>query len=175
MTYTKDDKRNDLRTLKTTLTEKKEYSSMHIVQEKDDMIDIEREEGIIKKGITRKEIERIEKQDNSSSMKVIRKKLDMIDIKKEKGIIMKEIEKERQKDNLIDLVNKKWRHNSPKENDRLKKEIDKKLKSIERFMTDTQDNNLTKLTKKIEILNSPLERRNINSDIERDIIILDIT
>ena len=112
MTYTKDDKRNDLRTLKTTLIEKKEYSSMHIVQEKDDMIDIEREEGIIKKGITRKEIERIEKQDNSSSMKVIRKKLDMIDIKKEKGIIIKEIEE-------------KWGHNSPKENDRLKKEIDK--------------------------------------------------
>ena len=88
---------------------------------------------------------------------------------------MKEIEKERQKDNLIDLVNKKWRHNSPKENDRLKKEIDKKLKSIERFMIDTQDNNLTKLTKKIEFLNSPLERRNINSDIERDITVLHIT
>ena len=85
---------------------------------------------------------------------------------------MKEIEKERQKDNLIDLVNKKWRHDSPKENDRLEKEIDKKLKSIERSMTDTQNNSLTK---KIETLNSPLERRNINSDIERDITILDIT
>ena len=53
--YTKDDKRNDLRTLKTTLTEKKEYSSMHIVQEKDDMADIEKEKCIIKKGILRKE------------------------------------------------------------------------------------------------------------------------
>ena len=49
----------------------------------------------------------------------------MTDIEKEKCIIMKEIEKERKKENLIDLVNKKWRHNSPKENDRLKKEIDK--------------------------------------------------
>ena len=67
-------------------------------------------------------------------MEAIRKKLNMIDIEREKCIIMKEIEK----DNLIDLVNKKWRHNSPKENDRLKKEIDKKLKSIERFMTDTR-------------------------------------
>ena len=85
---------------------------------------------------------------------------------------MKEIEKERQKDNLIDLVNKKWRYNSPKENDRLKKEIDKKLKSIERSMTDTQNNSLTK---KIETLNSPLKRRNINSDIERDITVLHIT
>ena len=46
-------------------------------------------------------------------MEVIRKKLDMIDIEREKCIIMNEIEK----DNLIDLVNKKWRHNSPKEND----------------------------------------------------------
>ena len=108
-----------------------EPSSMHIVQEKY-MIYIKKEKCIIKKGILRKEIEKIERQDNSASMEAIRKKLDMIDIKKEKCIIMKEIEK----DNLIDLVNKKWRHNSPKENDRLKKEIDKKLKSIERSMTD---------------------------------------
>ena len=156
------------------IVQEKEYSSMHIVQEKDDMIDMEREKGIIKKGIVRKEIERIERQDNSSSMEAIRKKLDMIDIEREKGIIMKEIEKERQKDNLIDLVNKKWRHNSPKENDRLKKEIDKKLKSIERSMTETQDNSLTKLTKKTETLNSPLERRNINNGIERGITVLDI-
>ena len=49
MIYTKDDKRNDLRTLKTTLTKKKEYSFMHIAHEKDDMIDIERGKGIIKR------------------------------------------------------------------------------------------------------------------------------
>ena len=103
-------------------------------------------------------------------MEAIQKKLDMIDIEREKCIIMNEIEK----DNLIDLVNKKWRHNSPKENDRLKKEIDKKLKSIERSMTETQDNSLTKLTKKTETLNSPLERWIINSDIETHITVLDI-
>ena len=34
---------------------------------------------------------------------------------------MKEIEEERQKDGLIDLVNKEWKHNSQRENDRLKK------------------------------------------------------
>ena len=45
-------------------------SSMHIVQEKDDIIDIKREKYIIKKGIVREETE--------------------------------------------NLVNKKWRHNSPK-------------------------------------------------------------
>ena len=49
MIYTKDDKRNDLRTLKTTLTKKKEYSFMHIAHEKGDMIDIERGKGIIKR------------------------------------------------------------------------------------------------------------------------------
>ena len=41
-------------------------------------------------------------------------------------------------------------------------------------MTETQDNSSTKLTKKIETLNSPLERRNINSGIERGITVLDI-
>ena len=49
MIYTKDDKRNDLRTLKTTLTKKKEYNFMHIAHEKGDMIDIERGKGIIKR------------------------------------------------------------------------------------------------------------------------------
>ena len=72
----------------------------------------------------------------------------------------------------MELVNKEWRNNSPKENDRLKKEINKKLKSIIRSLTDTQDNNsFTKLTKKIETLNATLERRNI----ERDITVSDIT
>ena len=124
-------------------------------------------------------IERMERQNNStlkianketSSIQTIRKKDDMIDIEREKGKIMKEIEEERQKDSLIDLVDKEWRHNSLRENDRLKKEIDKRLKSIERSMTETQDNSLAKLTKKIEILNSSLGK----SDIKRDIAVLDI-
>ena len=72
------------------MTKKKEYSSMHIVQEKDDTIEIEREKCIIKKGIVRKEIERIERQDNSSFMETIWKKLDIIDIEREKCIIMKD-------------------------------------------------------------------------------------
>ena len=124
-------------------------------------------------------IERMERQNNStlkianketSSIQTIQKKDDMIDIEREKGKIMKEIEEERQKDSLIDLVDKEWRHNSLRENDRLKKEIDKRLKLIERSMTETQDNSLAKLTKKIEILNSPLGK----SDIKRDIVVLDI-
>ena len=63
---------------------------MHIVQEKEDTIDIEREKCIIKKGIVRKDIERIKRQDNSSFMETIRKKLDIIHIEREKCIIMKD-------------------------------------------------------------------------------------
>ena len=74
----------------------------------------------------------------TSSIQTIWEKDDMINIEREKDIIMKEIEKERQKDSLIDLVNKEWRPNSAGENDRLKKEIDKRLKSIERSMTKTR-------------------------------------
>ena len=74
----------------------------------------------------------------TSSIQTIWEKDDMINIEREKDIIMKEIEKERQKDRLIDLVNKEWRHNSAGENDRLKKEIDKRLKSIERSITKTR-------------------------------------
>ena len=72
------------------MAKKKEYSSMHIVQEKDDTIEIEREKCIIKKGIVRKDIEIIERQDNSSFMETIRKKLDIIHIEREKCIIMKD-------------------------------------------------------------------------------------
>ena len=58
-------------------------------------------------------IERMERQHNStlkiankgtSSIQTIWEKDDMIDIERRKGIIMKEIEKERQKDNLIDIL-----------------------------------------------------------------------
>ena len=66
---------------------------------------------------------------------------------------------------LVELVNKGWKNNSPRNNDSLEKvvnkeekdnsskksnslkeEIDERLKSIERSMTYTQDNVLAKLT-----------------------------
>ena len=171
-------KKDDLIMERTTCIEDKEKgnSAIEIIQEKND---IERQKTIIRRGTVKEMIERMERQNNStlkianketSSIQTIQKKDDMIDIEREKGKIMKEIEEERQKDSLIDLVDKEWRHNSLRENDRLKKEIDKRLKSIERSMTETQDNSLAKLTKKIEILNSPLGK----SDIKRDIVVLDI-
>ena len=118
---------------RTTRIEDKEKgnSAIEIIQEKDD---IERQKSIIRRGTVKEMIERMERQNNSTlktanketnSIQTIRKKDDVIDIEREKGIIIKEIEEERQKDSLIDLVNKEWGLNSPKENDRLKKEIDK--------------------------------------------------
>ena len=93
-------------------------------------------------------------------IEVIHKKLDIKD----------EIEKERQKSTLVELVNKGWTNNSPRNNDSLKEKIDERLKSIERSMIYTQNDSLAKLTKKIEILNSPLD-----IDRKRDITVLNTT
>ena len=71
---------------------------------------------------------------------------------------------------LVELVNKGWTNNSPRNNDRLKEKIDERLKSIERSMTYTQNDSLAELTKKIEILNSPLD-----IDRKKDITILNTT
>ena len=77
------------------------------------------------------------------------------------------IRKEKENSSLVKLVNKEEKNNSPKKSNSLNKEINERLKSIERSMTYTQNNSLTELTKKIEILNSPLEKR--------DTVVLDIT
>ena len=72
---------------------------------------------------------------------------------------------------MVKVVNKEEKDNSSKKSNSLKEEIDERLKSIERSMTYTQDNGLAELIKKIEILNSPLEKK----EIKRDVAILDIT
>ena len=72
---------------------------------------------------------------------------------------------------MVKVVNKEEKDNSSKKSNSLKEEIDERLKSIERSMTYTQDNGLAELIKKIEILNSPLEKKEIN----RDVAVLDIT
>ena len=77
------------------------------------------------------------------------------------------IKKEKENDSL---VNKVWTNNSPRNNDSLKEKIDERLKSIERTMIYTQYDSLVELTKKIEILNSPLD-----IDRKRDIIVLNNT
>ena len=113
---------------------------------------------MIRKGIVKEMLEKIERQnDTIVKIEAIRKKLHI------KG----DIERERQRSTLVELVNKGWTNNSPKKNDSLKKKIDERLKSIERSMIYIQNNSLAELTKKIEILNSPLD-----IDRKRDIIVL---
>lgn len=117
MTYRKDDKKDDLIKLivKTTSTEE---NPIDIMQKKLDMIEIEREKCMIRKGMVKEVIGRIERQNDSilelvnkeeNSMGKMQKKLDMIEIGREKGMIRKEIEKakiERQNNSLVELVNK---------------------------------------------------------------------
>ena len=92
---------------------------------------------MIRKGIVKEILEKIERQ-NDVKIKAIRKKLD----------IKEEIEKERQMSTLLELVNKGWTNNSPRNNDSLKEKIDERLKSIERSMIHTQNDSLVELTKR---------------------------
>ena len=104
-------------------------------------------------------LEKIERQ-NDIKIEAICKKLD----------IREKIENERQRSTLVELVNKGWTNNSPRNNDSLKEKIDERLKSIVRSMIYTQNDSLAELTKKIEILNSPLD-----IDRKRDITVLNTT
>ena len=110
---------------------------------------------MIRKGIVKEILETNERpNDTIVKIEVIRKKWD--------------IEKERQMSTLVELVNKGWTNNSPKKNDSLKeKKNNERLKSIERSMIYTKNNSLVELTKKIKILNSPLD-----IDRKRDILVL---
>ena len=69
------------------------------------------------------------------------------------------------------LVNKDGKDDSSKKSNSFKEEIDDRLKSIERTMDYSRDNSLVELAKKIEILNSPIETK----EIEKDITVLEIT
>ena len=128
-----------------------------------DIIDEDKEKGMLKKRIVKEMIERMERQGNSilkltNSKETLRKKLDMEkDIEKERDMIRKEKEND-------SLVNKGWKNDR---NYSFQEKIDERIKSIERSMIYTQNDSLAKLTKKIETLNSPLdiERR-------RDITVL---
>ena len=71
---------------------------------------------------------------------------------------------------LVELVNKGWKNNSPRNNDSLEEKIDERLKLIERSMIYTQNDSSADISKKIEILNSPLD-----IDKKRDITVLNTT
>ena len=114
-----------------------------------------KKKGMIRKGIVKEILEKNERpNDTIVKIEAIRKKWD--------------IERERQKSTLVELVNKGWTNNSPKKNDSLKeKKNNERLKSIERSMIYTKNNSLAELTKKIKILNSTLD-----IDRKRDILVL---
>ena len=92
------------------------------------------------------------------------------DIEKDKERNMIRKEKEKENDDLIKVVNKERRDNS-KKNNSFKEEINERLKSIEKTMDYTRDNSLVELAKKIEILNSPIEIK----EMKKDITVLEIT
>ena len=134
----------------------KNPSAIETIQKKNlDIIDEDKEKGMIRKGIVKEILEKNERpNDTIVKIEAIGKKWD--------------IEKERQMSTLVELVNKGWTNNSPKKNDSLKeKKNNERLKSIERSMIYTKNNSLAKLTKKIKKLNSPLD-----IDRKRDILIL---
>ena len=68
------------------------------------------------------------------------------------------------KEEIVKVVNRKDKWNS------LKEIVDERLKLIERSIIDTQNDSLTELTKKIKILNTPLQ-----TDRNRDITVLNTT
>ena len=88
----------------------KNPSAIEIIQKKNlDIIDKGKEKWMIRKGIVKEMLEKIERK-NDVKIEAIHKKLD----------IKEEIEKERQKSTLVELVNKWWSNNSPWNNDSLK-------------------------------------------------------
>ena len=73
--------------------EKKDNNHIEMVQNKLDIIDEDKEKGMLKKGIVKEMIERMERQNKkeTNSIQTIRKKLEIErDIKKEKEITKEE-------------------------------------------------------------------------------------
>ena len=91
-----------------------------------------------------------------------------IERQKDEDVIRRRLKEEIGKDELKEreIVNKGGKN----KNNKLKDEIEKRLNLIEKSMVNTQNNSLTELIRKIEILNAPLE-----IDRKRDIIVLNTT
>ena len=109
---------------------------------------------------------------NSEKKKVIRRKLDIKDeidkVNNNNGNLKEKANSNsvvKVKVEKVEVVNKK-----DKKCNSLKEKIDERLKLIERSIADTQNDSLTELTKKMKILNTPLE-----IDRKRDIAVLNTT
>ena len=77
--------------------EKKDNSHIEIVQDKLDIIDQDKGKGMIRKGIVKEMLEKIERQ-NDVKIEAIRKKLD---IEKERDMMRKEKENDSLKENNL--------------------------------------------------------------------------
>ena len=123
----------------------KERSTIESVR---NIMNKDKERNKIRKGMVKETLEKFERP-NSEKKEVIRRKLDKKDELKER-----------------EIVNKGGKN----KNNNLKEEIEKRLKSIEKDIIYTQMDSLTELTKKMKILNTPLEIYR-----KRDIAVLNTT
>ena len=146
----------------STLTNLKETLRKEIDIEKN----IGKERNMIRK---EKEDDSLEKTNNSPRNNDDSSK-EMFERQNNEMIRRKLDTKEIERDSVVKVVNKERKDSSKKSNS-FKEEIDERLKSIERTVDYTRDNSLVKLAKKIEILNLPIETK----EIENDITVLEIT
>ena len=114
------------------LQKEKEFFLKQNIKRQKDIIETKEEVG---------KVYMLKPKDNGTFKESLRRKLE----------IEEEIGKDEQKER--EIVNKSRKN----KNNNLKEEIEKRLKSIEKDIIYTQNNSLTELIKKIEVLNTPLE------------------
>ena len=137
MQYKEDNKKDYSHVVQKMIEVEKEGNSIETKQKKElDIIDEEKEKGMIWKGIVKEMLERTERQQGNSTLtnskdRTLRKELD---VGKERDIMKKEKERYNN-DSLEKVVNKEEKDNSSKKSNSLKKEIDERLKSIERSIS----------------------------------------
>ena len=137
MQYKEDNKKGYSHVVQKMIEVEKEGNSIETKQQKElDIIDEEKEKGMIRKGIGKEMLERTERQQGNSTLtnskdRTLRKELD---VGKERDIMKKEKERYNN-DSLEKVVNKEEKDNSSKKSNSLKKEIDERLKSIERSIS----------------------------------------
>ena len=115
------------------LQKEKEFFLKQNRKRQKDIIETKEEVGKVK--------DMLKPKDNSTFKESLRRKLE----------VEEEIGKDEQKER--EILNKSRKN----KNNNLKEEIEKRLKSIEKDIIYTQNNSLTELMKKIEVLNTPLE------------------
>ena len=126
-----------LQNVKKMIEVEKERCSIETKQKKKlAIIDEDKKKGMIQKCIVKEILERIERQQGNSTLtnskdRTLRKELD---VGKERDIMKKEKERYNN-DSLEKVVNKEEKDNNSKKSNSLKKEIDERLKSIERSIS----------------------------------------